>query len=100
MKTYILAEEEWIEEQLAINPDFDPNEDTTVTNSGADEQQQSTINDSSVNQAGRATAQNGTTENADQTGDGTNVDGESKSPEENQKPKRYVSFNQFIFCFN
>ncbi|CAF4644323.1 unnamed protein product, partial [Rotaria magnacalcarata] len=34
-----ITEEEWIEEQLAINPDFDPNEEGTATNIGSDEQQ-------------------------------------------------------------
>ncbi|CAF3533097.1 unnamed protein product [Rotaria sordida] len=84
-----ITEEEWIEEQLAINPDFDPNEEGTTTNSGADEQQQSGVNDSSANQTVRSGVQNGTSDNIDQTGEGTNVDGENQTPETRPKPKRY-----------
>ena len=74
-----LAEEEWIEEQLALNPDFDPNAEAG-TNNGTDDQQ----NDASSN---HAAGQNGTTEKVDQTanGEGENMD------ELPPKPKRYVS---------
>ncbi|CAM4781636.1 unnamed protein product [Rotaria magnacalcarata] len=76
-----ITEEEWIEEQLAINPDFDPNEEGTATNIGSDEQQPSTVNDA-------AAAPNGTSD-AEQTGDGTNGEDGNKTPEEKQKPKRF-----------
>jgi len=79
---FYLAEEEWIEEQLAINPDFDPNDGATGVNSGVDEQQQSVVNDPAI--------QNGNLDNAEQTGEGTNVDGENKTLETRPKPKRYV----------
>ncbi len=77
-----LAEEEWIEEQLANNPDFDPNDEATGVNSGVDEQQPSVTNESA--------AQNGISENAEQTGEGIAVDGENKTSEARAKPKRFV----------
>ncbi len=80
---FYLAEEEWIEEQLASNPDFDPNDEATAVNSGADEQQPP----SATNEPA---TQNGTTENAEQTGDGATTDGETKPSETRAKPKRYV----------
>lgn len=81
-----LAEEEWIEEQLAINPDFDPNEEATNVNSGTDEQQQqlSTVNES--------VAQNGTSDTAEHTEQQTGADGENSTTETRPKPKRYVNF--------
>jgi hypothetical protein len=88
----ILAEEEWIEEQLALNPDFDPNEETTGKSNNGDEQQQHTLgNGLSVNQT---TAQNGSSDKVEQTGEGTNADGENMA-ELPPKPKRFVSSNNF-----
>jgi len=87
----ILAEEEWIEEQLAVNPDFNPNDETTIVNNGTDEQQpESIIND--------ATSQNGTSDNVEQTGEGTNADGENME-EPPPKPKRFVSSKNFYILY-
>jgi hypothetical protein len=90
ISVFCIAEEEWIEEQLATNPDFDPNEEGTAVNSGTDEQQHSVVNDSSANQTARSGVQNGTADNLEQTGEGTNIDGGNKSPEARPKPKRHV----------
>lgn len=80
---FILAEEEWIEEQLAINPDFDPNDEANAADSGVDEQQQPSATTGT-------TAQNATSDHIEQTGEGTMVEGENKTPEARPKPKRYV----------
>lgn len=86
-----LAEEEWIEEQLAINPDFDPNDEATNVNSSTDEQQQqpSTVNESAAqNETSDTTAEQ-------QTG----ADGENSTTETRPKPKRYVNFDALVFFF-
>lgn len=83
---FVLAEEEWIEEQLAINPDFDPNDEANAAE-GATDEQQSQLQPSATT---GATAQNATSDHVDQTGEGTLVEGENKTPEAKPKPKRYV----------
>jgi hypothetical protein len=94
-----LAEEEWIEEQLAINPDFDPNEEGTGVNSGTDEQQHSAAND--ADQTARSGVQNGTSDNVNHTGEGENLDGENKTSESRPRPKRYVNPKDlFGLCIN
>ena len=85
MFLFNLAEEEWIEEQLAINPDFDPNDEANAAASGVDDQQPSSV-------ANDSTAQNATSDHIEQTGEGTLVEGENKTPEARPKPKRYVIF--------
>ena len=91
MTISFLAEEEWIEEQLATNPDFDPNEDATGVNSGVDEQHASVGHDSAADQTARSTGQNGTSDSAIPPADGEHPDGENATPEARPKPKRYVS---------
>ncbi|CAF1153227.1 unnamed protein product [Adineta ricciae] len=75
-----ITEEEWIEEQLAINPDFDPNAEAGVDNDTGDQQHGTSSN--------HPAGQNGITEKVDQTGDGTNGEGENMD-ELPPKPKRY-----------
>ncbi|CAF0756790.1 unnamed protein product [Adineta steineri] len=67
-----ITEEEWIEEQMANNPDFDPNEEAAGTTNGGDEQHPPAGNDASKSEHG----------------DGSTAEGEN-SPELPPKPKRY-----------
>ena len=76
---------------MATNPDFDPNEEATAVNSGADEQHASAGNDSAADQTARSSGQNGTSDSANPAADGERAEGDSATPEARPKPKRYVS---------
>ena len=86
---HILAEEEWIEDQLATNPDFDPNEVNAVTNGGTEEQHDpaSTV---AAHQAVTTSVPHVNRDNATQAHEGVHPNGEAQVPEVPSRPKRYV----------
>ena len=59
--------------------------------SGADDPQQSAVNDSSTNQTAGSAVQNALGDSAQQNNDESNADGENKTPETPVKPKRFVN---------
>ena len=96
----LLAEEEWIEDQLATNPDFDPNEESTGVNTGVDEHPPSATNGSATGVAPTGTSETPIS-SATATGEnGEQIEGDENSSEIKPRPKRYVRSNRFYFRFS
>ena len=58
------------------------------------------MNESSANQTERSAGQDETPNNAEQTDEETNADGENQTPEMQAKPKRYVSLKHLFLINN
>ena len=86
---HILAEEEWIEDQLATNPDFDPNEVNNGIHAGTDEQHHPT-NTIVAHQPTASSIPHVNGENVNHTLEGEHSKGEAQVPEAPSRPKRYV----------
>jgi hypothetical protein len=87
-----LAEDEWIEEQLATNSDFDPNAESMAFDNSVNEQQTSDGNHPIATEStAHTTGQNKSSDSVQPTGNGEHAEGENHVEEIRSKPKRYVS---------